>query len=122
MTLLCGCLEKSSDDAGSTKKSEPSDQKKNSVWSQAGTMGAGTANGSGTVAAPVQVSVPNYGGAASQLSLLVDQVATKVPAQPRQQANQTAQGFGQGGGLFGGGLLAGFGNLLFGLLGLGKQR
>ena len=122
VTLLA-CVESQSEETKNTaKKSESSDNQKNPAWWQSNNMAAGTANGSGSVAAPVAVSVPNYGGAPSNLGALVDAVAAQVPPQPKNSdlggGAGGVQSFGQGGGLFGGGLLSGFGNLLMGLLGI----
>jgi len=117
---LVACVESQSEETKNTaKKSESSDNQKNPAWWQSNNMAAGTANGSGSVAAPVAVSVPNYGGAPSNLSALVDAVAAQVPQQPKNSdLGVGAQSFGRGGGLLGGGLLSGFGNLLMGLLGI----
>lgn len=117
---LAACVEsKSEDSTNTTKKTESDTDKNKPAWWQSNTMTTGTVNGSGSVAAPVAVAVPNYGGAPSNLIALVDTVVAQLPP---QQSNATvvsgAQGFGQGGGIFGGGLLAGFGNLLMGLLGI----
>ncbi|MBM4251690.1 MAG: hypothetical protein FJ146_06945 [Deltaproteobacteria bacterium] len=121
---LASCVESNSEEStNTTKKTESENGKNKPAWWQSNTMATGTVNGSGSVAAPVSapvtVAVPNYGGAPSNLISLVDTVVAQLPPQQRNATVASgAQGFGQGGGVFGGGLLAGFGNLLMGLLGL----
>ena len=63
--------------------------------------------------------IPNYGGAPSILAGLVDAAVAKMPPRPAAEPQTSDQGFGQGTGLTGGGLLAGIGNLLSNLLGFG---